>query len=46
MMNSKEKKVAQAMVARYRRAGIHLFQSDVNWLAKNGIWAWDLLRKN
>ena len=45
MMNSKERKMAQAMVNRYRKAGIRLFQSDVNWLAKNNIWAFDLLVK-
>ena len=45
-MNQKEIKLAKAMVARYRRAGIHLFKSDAKNLARYGIWAWDLVRQD
>lgn len=45
-MNSIQIKNAKAMVAKYRKYGIHLFESDARHLAKYGIWAWDLVRKN
>lgn len=44
-MNSVQIKQAKAMVARYRKYGIHLFESDARNLARFGIWAWDLVKK-